>query len=214
MQRRGLAAHVHVQAALVRARDARRLQRGAAHRRRPRHVRGDRAAARHVVDVHAGDAGHRRRRRSRPATCAASRSSARRPSRGSRSGTRRLPVVTSDHDQFRALLDRSTRDLAGLRIFDPEYPRPRGRRRGRAVVHDAVRSRLAAHVVDDDARRPRPRARHAADAGAVPGHARSTRAPRRSRAASCTRCASARPRRSRSAAAASTTAPSTRRRCS
>ncbi|HUI50097.1 MAG TPA: glycogen debranching N-terminal domain-containing protein, partial [Acidimicrobiia bacterium] len=34
----------------------------------------------------------------------------------------RMPVVTSDDDQFRALLERSTRDLAGLRIFDPEYP--------------------------------------------------------------------------------------------
>ena len=36
--------------------------------------------------------------------------------------TRRLPVVTSDDDQFRELLQRSTRDLAALRIFDPEYP--------------------------------------------------------------------------------------------
>ena len=36
--------------------------------------------------------------------------------------TRRLPVVTTDDDQFRALLDRSARDIAGLRIFDPEYP--------------------------------------------------------------------------------------------
>jgi glycogen debranching enzyme len=36
--------------------------------------------------------------------------------------TRRLPVVSSDHDQFRELLERSTRDLAALRIFDPEYP--------------------------------------------------------------------------------------------
>src|SRR5579871_361289 len=34
----------------------------------------------------------------------------------------RMPVVTAEHDQFRALLDRSTQDLAGLRIFDPEYP--------------------------------------------------------------------------------------------
>ena len=34
----------------------------------------------------------------------------------------RLPIVTADHDQFRALLDRSTQDLAGLRIFDPEHP--------------------------------------------------------------------------------------------
>jgi glycogen debranching enzyme len=36
--------------------------------------------------------------------------------------TRRLPVVTTDDDQFRALLERSTRDVAALRIFDPEYP--------------------------------------------------------------------------------------------
>jgi glycogen debranching enzyme len=34
----------------------------------------------------------------------------------------RMPVVTAEHDQFRALLERSTQDLAGLRIFDPEYP--------------------------------------------------------------------------------------------
>jgi len=33
-----------------------------------------------------------------------------------------MPVVTSDDDQFRALLERSTLDLAGLRIFDPEFP--------------------------------------------------------------------------------------------
>ncbi len=36
--------------------------------------------------------------------------------------TRRLPVVSSDHDEFRVLLERSTRDLAALRIFDPEHP--------------------------------------------------------------------------------------------
>ena len=35
---------------------------------------------------------------------------------------RRLPAVTSDHDQFRALLERSSEDLAALRIFDPEHP--------------------------------------------------------------------------------------------
>ncbi len=34
----------------------------------------------------------------------------------------RMPVVTAENDQFRALLDRSTQDLAGLRIFDPEHP--------------------------------------------------------------------------------------------
>ena len=36
--------------------------------------------------------------------------------------TSRMPVVSSDDDQFRELLERSTRDLAGLRIFDPEFP--------------------------------------------------------------------------------------------
>jgi glycogen debranching enzyme len=35
---------------------------------------------------------------------------------------RRMPVVSCDDEQTRALLDRSTLDLAGLRIFDPEYP--------------------------------------------------------------------------------------------
>jgi glycogen debranching enzyme len=34
----------------------------------------------------------------------------------------RMPVVTADHDQFNALLNRSAEDLAGLRIFDPEFP--------------------------------------------------------------------------------------------
>ena len=35
---------------------------------------------------------------------------------------RRLPVVSTDDDQFGALLDRSAQDVAGLRIFDPEFP--------------------------------------------------------------------------------------------
>jgi glycogen debranching enzyme len=35
---------------------------------------------------------------------------------------RRLPKVSTDHDEFGALLDRSTEGLAALRIFDPEYP--------------------------------------------------------------------------------------------
>ena len=34
----------------------------------------------------------------------------------------RVPTVTSDHDQFRMLLERSTEDLAALRIFDPDFP--------------------------------------------------------------------------------------------
>ncbi len=35
---------------------------------------------------------------------------------------RRLPVLTTGHDGFKALLARSTEDLAALRIFDPEHP--------------------------------------------------------------------------------------------
>ena len=35
---------------------------------------------------------------------------------------RSLPSITSDHDGFAALLDRSTEDLAALRLFDPEHP--------------------------------------------------------------------------------------------
>jgi glycogen debranching enzyme len=35
---------------------------------------------------------------------------------------RQLPVITSDHDVFQALLQRSTEDLAALRIFDPDHP--------------------------------------------------------------------------------------------
>ena len=35
---------------------------------------------------------------------------------------RNLPTITADHDGFASLLDRSTEDLAALRLFDPEYP--------------------------------------------------------------------------------------------
>jgi glycogen debranching enzyme len=33
-----------------------------------------------------------------------------------------LPQLTVEHDQFQTLIQNSTEDLAGLRIFDPEYP--------------------------------------------------------------------------------------------
>jgi glycogen debranching enzyme len=35
---------------------------------------------------------------------------------------RQLPVIRTDHDVFQALLERSTEDLAALRIFDPDHP--------------------------------------------------------------------------------------------
>jgi glycogen debranching enzyme len=35
---------------------------------------------------------------------------------------RNLPDIRTDHEAFTALLDRSTEDLAALRLFDPEFP--------------------------------------------------------------------------------------------
>ncbi len=35
---------------------------------------------------------------------------------------RNLPTITSEHDSFSLLLDRSAEDLAALRLFDPEFP--------------------------------------------------------------------------------------------
>ena len=51
-------------------------------------------------------------------------------------------------------------------------PRSHGGGRGCAVVHDPLRPRQPAHVVDGDDGRLRPRARHPADAGALPGRRR------------------------------------------
>ena len=108
-------------------------------------------------------------------------------------------------------LDARRRRPAHLRS---RVPRPGGGGGRRAVVHDAVRPRLADHVVDDDARRSRPRARDAADARALPGRERRP-AHRGGAGPHPARDALRRDRRrSRSAAVASTTARSTRRRCS
>ncbi len=35
---------------------------------------------------------------------------------------RNLPTLTTDHDELESLFDRSTEDLAALRLFDPEFP--------------------------------------------------------------------------------------------
>ena len=66
-------------------------------------------------------------------------------------------------------LEQGPRRAAALR---PRAPRPHRRGRGCAVVHDPLRPRQPAHVVDGDDGRLRPRARHAADAGALPGRRR------------------------------------------
>ena len=184
-------------------------------RRAHAQLRGHRAAARRLVGRASqltpvvDDAGDHAR-----ATSAGARSSGRRPSTRLEEWRRSLPPITTDHDGFSALLDRSTEDLAALRLFDPEHPDRTVVAAGRAVVHDAVRTRLPAHVVDGDDRRLRPRARHAADAGALPGRRREPdhrggAGPHPARDALRRVGAS-----SRSAAAASTTAASTPRRCS
>ena len=165
---RGWTADLQVQAPLVRPRHAHRLQRPAALRRAARHVRDGRATSRPLVDLHRGDAGDRRSRgdAALPVRTARRAVDARRTTGGvegaDAGGVRRprpVPLVART-------LDAGPRRPADLR---PRVPRPGGRGRGRAVVHDAVRTRLADHVVDDDSRRPRPRARHVADPCPFPG---------------------------------------------
>ncbi len=68
-------------------------------------------------------------------------------------------------------------------------PRPRGRGRRRAVVHDPVRSGLAAHVVDGAAVRRRRWPQACCDAWPISRDRRTIRRPRSSRAGSCTSCA-------------------------
>ena len=90
-------------------------------------------------------------------------------------------------------LHRSGEDLGALRIFDPGPPRPARHRRRRALVHDRVRARLAAHRLDDAARRPHARPRACSRPWPASRATTSTRAPRRSRARSSTRCGSGPP---------------------
>ena len=69
------------------------------------------------------DAGDRRRRRSTPRyLCGQPVERVRRRSQRLEEWRRSLPRSPTDHDRSRALLDRSTEDLAALRIFDPEFP--------------------------------------------------------------------------------------------
>ena len=79
-------------------------------------------------------------------------------SRGSRSGAAACRRSRTDHDQFSGCSTARPRTSARCASSTPSTPTVPCRRR-RAVVHDAVRPRLAAHVVDGAARRPRPRAR-------------------------------------------------------
>ena len=124
------------------------------------------------------------------------------------------PVVHSAHAGLISLLQRTEEDLGALRIFDPEHPDRVAVAAGAPVVHDGVRPRLAADGVDGAAARSEPRAGHAPDAGPVPGDRGGTPQRPGARARSCTRCGPAWTPRGPSAAAASTTAASTRRPCS
>ena len=128
-------------------------------------------------------------------------------------GARAVPTVVSLDPRLPAAVDQALADLAALAHRRPGPPRPRRRRRRGAVVHDAVRSRLAADGLDDAALRRLPRRRRAGQPRRPAGHARTTRRPRSSPAGSCTSCgATAAAARSRPAAA--TTARSTPRRSS
>ena len=109
---------------------------------------------------------------------------------GTRRGGLTSPRAHSPDTSLIHTLRTSVRDLGALQIQDPEHPDRRRRRRRRALVHGAVRPRLAAHRVDGAAARPELALGHAADARPAPGHAGGRRAPRRSPAASCTRCGS------------------------
>ena len=132
-------------------------------------------------------------------TAAASRSS--RPPANGRSGGAACPSLDTDHDGLRPVVARSAEDLGALRIFDPDYPE-------RTVVaagapwfmtlfgRDSLITAWMALLVDPELA-----------LGTLQTLAR-FQGPevdpptRRSRAASSTRCASARPRRSPSAAGA------------
>ena len=190
------------------------LQRAAHRRRQPRRLRGHRARPRQwttcvqltpVID----DERDRAALPLRPA----GRAGRRRPS-GSQRWRRTIPPVETDHDGLGARRRRSAEDLGRAAHLRPRLPRAGGRGRRRAVVHDAVRPRLAHHVVDGAARRPRPRARRAADPGPLPGQRgrpahRGGAGPHPARDALRRRAVAVARRRP-----ASTTAPPTPRRCS
>ena len=85
---------------------------------------------------------------------------------------RSLPTITSRARRVQRAarpLEQGPRRAPALRS---RASRSHGRGRGRAVVHDPLRPRQPAHVVDGDDGRLRPRARHAPDAGALPGRRR------------------------------------------
>ena len=116
---------------------------------------------------------------------------------------RTVPAVETDFTPLQFVVRRSADDLGALRIFDPDYPE-------RAVVaagapwfmtlfgRDSLITSWMALLVDPDLALGR-----VADAWLASRAPRSTRSPKRSRDGSSTRCASARRRLSRWAAAAS-----------
>ena len=93
---------------------------------------------------------------------------------GRRGGPACPPSSTEHHRPGgdAATIGRGPRGAAHLRPGPPRRAHPRRRR---PVVHDRVRSRLAAHRVDDPAGRPVAGRRRARDAGPVPGHGRRPR---------------------------------------
>ena len=103
-----------------------------------------------------GGAGRRRSR------CAGSRRGGRAvPTRG------RRPIRGS-----RSVVDQALADIAAPADHRPGPPRPGRDRRRRALVHDPVRARLAAHVVDDCCRSTPSSPRGAREPGRTAGHGR------------------------------------------
>ena len=90
------------------------------------------------------------------------------------------------------LPERSLVDLAALRFSPPVAARPQPARRRPALVHDDVRARQHLHQPAGAALHSRAGGEHAASPRHLAGHAASTTSATRTRAASCTRCATAR----------------------
>ncbi len=124
----------------------------------PRGLRGDRAGGRRVVDVPAAHAGRRRRGGDAPLPLwtAGRALDARRTPRGVAEEPARDRHRPRGVHRVARPLHRGSCRAAPLRS---RVPRSHRRRGGRALVHDPVRARQPAHVVDGDARRLRPRAR-------------------------------------------------------
>ena len=82
---------------------------------------------------------------------------------------RSVPMLDTDHEGLRTVVDPQRRGPRGAAHLRPRLPGADGGGGRGAVVHDPVRAGLADHVLDGAAGRPRPGPRRAADPGPLPG---------------------------------------------